>query len=362
MWWIVILAAAVVVSWAFSNTELVRPVLYLALLAEPFVLIGALVLDPPSPGARKLLVGTALGLLLLQIPIAFWQAITLGLGDHVQGTLYGAGAGHHTISAVVMIGAIWIALMKQPRFLLRYAAVVPLAAIPFLADAKQVVLALPAVLLVGRWRSLGDLALRIVAVAGAVTALVLLAPHGQSAVRFIDQTRSGEGGKQQAADVVWNAAKSDPATIVFGQGPAQTVSRAAFMTTDFLLRPDSPLRVFDLRPAEIALQAQAAAEEVSGLGSSFNSGLSSALGVFGDLGVAGLIAYAGLLISVILALRRTRSPEGVAAAAGFAMFAILGVIFDWWEQPPFSVYLAVLAGLALTEAFRDEVFRDRARR
>ena len=36
-------------------------------------------------------------------------------------------------------------------------------------------------------------------------------------------------------------------------------------------------------------------------------------------------------------------------AAGFAMFAVLGVVFDWWEQPPFSVFLAVLAGLALTE-------------
>ena len=31
------------------------------------------------------------------------------------------------------------------------------------------------------------------------------------------------------------------------------------------------------------------------------------------------------------------------------MFALLGFVFDWWEQPPFSVFLAVLAGLALSE-------------
>ena len=71
--------------------------------------------------------------------------------------------------------------------------------------------------------------------------------------------------------------------------------------------------------------------------------------MFGDLGVAGLVAYAGLLGSMLLALRRTTSPEGLAASGGFAMFAVLGLIFDWWEQPPFSVVLAVLAGLALSE-------------
>jgi hypothetical protein len=77
--------------------------------------------------------------------------------------------------------------------------------------------------------------------------------------------------------------------------------------------------------------------------------LSSALGVFGDLGVAGLVAFVGLLSSVFLAVRTTSSPEGAAAAAGFAMFAVLGLVFDWWEQPPFSIVLGVLAGLALSD-------------
>jgi hypothetical protein len=299
------------------------------------------------------LIVTALVLVLIQIPIDFWQASTLGIGDGVQGTLHGAGAGHHVMAAVVTVGAIWIAVTKDYPLPWRCVAVALLAFIPFLADAKQVVLALPAILIVGRWRTPKDIVLRAGAVAGAIAALILLVPAGQSAVRYLNETRSGQGGKEETAKVVWATNRSDPASLAFGQGPAETVSRAAFMTTDLLLRPGSPLRVFELKPARIALQAQESAMRVSGGGTSFNTGLSSALGVFGDLGLAGLVAYLGLLGSAILALRKVATPEGIAAAAGFAMFAVLGLVFDWWEQPPFSVFLAVLAGLALSRASAD---------
>ena len=55
----------------------------------------------------------------------------------------------------------------------------------------------------------------------------------------------------------------DPTKMLFGEGPAETVSRAAFMTTDSFLHPNSPLRIFDLKPAQIALQADASAREDS---------------------------------------------------------------------------------------------------
>ena len=61
----------------------------------------------------------------------------------------------------------------------------------------------------------------------------------------------------------------------------------------------------------------------------------------------GVLAYLGLVISLFLRLRKETSAEGVAGAAGFAMFLVLGFVFDWWEQPPFGVFLGVLAGLSL---------------
>ena len=34
------------------------------------------------------------------------------------------------------------------------------------------------------------------------------------------------------------------------------------------------------------------------------------------------------------------------------MALVLGFVLDWWEQPPFTVFLATLAGLALSAEAR----------
>ena len=120
------------------------------------------------------------------------------------------------------------------------------------------------------------------------------------------------------------------------------------MTTPLQLQSDSPLRVLGLKPAAVAVEAQSDATEVSGGRTSFNSGVSSMLGVFGDLGLFGAVAYAGLVFSIMRALWRKRGALAITASAGWAMFTVLGLVYDWWEQPPFTVFLGVLTGLALT--------------
>ena len=96
------------------------------------------------------------------------------------------------------------------------------------------------------------------------------------------------------------------------------------------------------------MEAKGAAQEASGDATSFDSGISSTIGVLGDLGLFGVVVY-GVCAVVTLRLRRETTPEGTAAAAGFALFLVLGLVFDWWEQPPYGVVIGVLAGLALTE-------------
>jgi hypothetical protein len=347
--WLAGLAAAVAAAWAFHPSEVLRPVVYLALLGEPFALVGALLLDPPSPRLRRALTVAAMALVVVQIPLVLWQAGRFGLGDPLQGTLYGAGAGAHTMSAVVVVGVVWLLARRLSWRRLALAGL--LLSIPFLADAKQVIFALPVAVVASRWQH-GQLQflLRAAVVTGAVAALIMVAPAGNTAVSYLRQTSSGHGGKAAAAEFLWTKLSGDPSSIAFGRGPAESVSRGAFMTTDLLLRPDSPLRILDLKPAQIAIDAQAAALATSGEGGSFNSGVSSALGVLGDLGAFGVLMYAGLLGSLLLALRRLRSPEATAATAGWAMFVVLGFVYDWWEQPPLSIFLAVLSGLALTRA------------
>jgi hypothetical protein len=343
------LAVVALVSWLLHPSEPVRPLLYIALLMEPFALLAALVLDPPSKAVRRALIRTVAALVAIQVPLAFRQAVTLGFSDTVQGTLFGAGAGAHTISAVAAVGAIWLLFRHPLKRLWHLVPVAFLMAIPLLADAKQVIFALPFALVAIRLRvRQSEYIRRAVAILGTFLVLLAILPARTTAIRFIERAIGGQGGKPAVASLIWKEISGDPASLLLGKGPAQTVSRSAFMTTDLLLRQDSPLRIFRLRPASLALLAQARAKQVSGGGTSFDSGISSALGVMGDLGLVGAGVYGALLLWLFLALRRHPSAEGQAAAVGWVMFAILGLVFDWWEQPAFSVFLACLSGLALT--------------
>jgi hypothetical protein len=361
--WLAALGLAVCLAWAFHPSEILRPVLYLALIGEPFAIVSALLADPPSPRLRLVLKRTLLALVLIQIPVAALQFATLGASDHIQGTLYGAGAGAHVVSGVIIVGAIWILTGGPGRNVLgaaRLPVVAALLFIPFLADAKQVIFALPAILLASSWR-VGRLQslMRAGLVAGAVIALFTLAPASSSTTKYFEENQQGQGGKQATALFLWHKLDSDPASLAFGEGPAETVSRAAFLTTPSGQGLGSPLKVLGLKPAAISVEARSAAAAASGGGyfvnkesqeTSINSGTSSTFGVFGDLGIFGLLVYAGLFLSMFLRLRTETSPEGVAAACGFALFLVLGLVFDWWEQPPFGVFIGVLAGLSLSES------------
>ena len=108
-------------------------------------------------------------------------------------------------------------------------------------------------------------------------------------------------------------------------------------------------RLLGLSPAPLPHVAQATATEVSGGKTSLNSGVSSALGVFGDLGAGGLSVYFACLFLLWSMLQKQRSARATAAACALALFTLLGAVFDWWEQPPFTLAVAVIVGLALAD-------------
>ena len=267
--WLGALALAVLIAWVFNPSEILRPLVYLMLLAEPFVIVGALMADPPSARMRRVLERTLLALLLIQIPFVVIEIAKYGApSDHIQGTIYGAGAGAHVISAVVVVGGIWILSGGGGKALRtwRIPLVAALFFIPFIADAKQVIIALPAIVLASSWR-VGPLQLvvRGALAIGSVVALFAFNPAGHAAAGFLERSQEGRGGKEAAMLFVWQKLEEDPASVAFGKGPAETVSRAAFMTTDLLQRSDSPLAELGLKPATIAVEAQQAALLVSGV-------------------------------------------------------------------------------------------------
>jgi hypothetical protein len=119
------------------------------------------------------------------------------------------------------------------------------------------------------------------------------------------------------------------------------------MTTPLLLSEQSPLHALELGPAKLAAEAHTRAQTTSGGGTSFNAGVSSALGVLGDIGVVGALVYMSMLGYLFVALRRSPRPEAVPATCALALFVVLGLVYDWWEQPPFGIVVGLLVGLAL---------------
>jgi hypothetical protein len=297
-----------------------------------------------------MMVRTLVVLVAVQIPLAIWQLHRYGLSnpDQVQGTLSFARAhGAHLVAAALGVACVWLLASRRRSLTLGVlAAAVLLLGEMIVADAKQVLLILPVGVVVAAWRS-GRLSMAVngTLIAAALVLLVVIDPYSQDAVYRLQQARHGHNGKVETAKVVWRHLESDPRSIVFGKGPAETVSRAAFITID---SQEESFRGINLKPATIALEAQTDARSVSGGGTSFNSGVSSMLGVFGDLGLFGAFAYGGLFLSVLFAVWRKRSSMAVAATTGWVMLAVLGLIYDWWEQPPFTLFLAILTGLALT--------------
>ncbi len=341
-------------AWAVHPSELLRPAVYLALLGVPFAISAALVLDPPSRPLRTALTRTLVVLIAVQIPFAGWQAYQHGFADPdaVQGTLAFANAGgSHLIAAILVVASVWLVASRRGRLTWWVVALAGvLLAEAIVADAKQVLFVLPAAVAVAaiRYGRLSVVFNGVLVALALVLLVVVSGPASQEVVYRLEQARHGNNGKQETARIVWRHMASDPESIAFGLGPAETVSRAAFMTAGFQSGVDSPFRALGLQPSSVALEAAYGARAVSGGGTSFNSGVSSMLGLIGDLGVFGFIAYGILMLSTVIALHRIRTPSATAAMCGWIMFALLGMIFDWWEQPPFTVFLGVLTGLALT--------------
>src|SRR5205823_3360568 len=109
-------------------------------------------------------------------------------------------------SAVVLVGALWAFSRRTGGVAWRRAVIIAvLLVIPFVADAKQVLFAFPAVLLAARFRGqVATYLTRAVVIGGVFAALLYIYPAGRTALFFLHQSENGRGGKEAAAALVWN--------------------------------------------------------------------------------------------------------------------------------------------------------------
>jgi hypothetical protein len=351
------LFGAIWIAWLINPSELLRPVFSFALWAEPFVLVLTLLIEPPTPNEQRMLLKWFAFLVALQIPFVLYQWKTFGPSDPIVGALLGSGVGAHLVSGVCVLAGLALITWGFSGTFSRGVATTVLAAplivgIPLLADAKQVVFALPVAAIVliltipGGVKKIWMLALPAV----ALVVLVTLLPLGKAAVTFLEDAGEGRSGKIVALETLTEELGTSLTGWAFGLGPANGLSRAAFLTDPgYYIQPSAARAALTLglEPASLPPILAAEAVRVSGP-TSFNSPLSSAFGVLSDTGIVGLVAFGAVIASVVLPLwRRRRSWLSQTALAGWAMSVPLAATFDWWEQPPFTITLALLTALAL---------------
>lgn len=354
---IAILAAVVAISAFLDGSELLRPLFGYALLGEPFAVVGAVLLDRRSAGFPKLAILRGLVLAMaVQLPVTIYQLLVVSprypaettAADYANGTLVGVLSGPHIVGVLAVV-AIAVAISSSWSRRWRLLAVAALLPLPLLTDTKVAILvlplAIPLALLVARART----RLTLLSACGAIAlvALLLTVPAlnrgyaGSNVSRVLD----GEGGKAQAAEIVGRRLTEDPASLLFGLGPAESVSHAAMLTVKNLRQADSPIEVLDLRPGEVARRFD---KRVYFIGT-FESPRSGALGVVGDYGALGALTYLTLVIFLAASLRNARSRLRYPAAFALVFMLVLGPLGEWWEQGHFTVIVGLLVGIALAD-------------
>ncbi|WP_460361806.1 hypothetical protein [Thermus antranikianii] len=343
-------------SWLASGGELLKPILSWLLFSEPFLILLAIIKTSRKNNIRTL-ARLALGLAFVQIPFAFWQAATLGLGDAVQGTFVRNGAGAHIVGAIALMAVIVLVAhgifsrQKITSLGLKALAVLPLFAIPVLADAKQVIITfiIAAAFLLWAHRKFRLRSLIAEAVIGSlfVGAAHLYQPL-QRAVDF-DFVLEGLGGKIAAFQIVLEHMKEFYPAFLIGLGPGQSVSRIALAAQEEYVKSlPSGWVDLSLSPVTNEILSITSANYLFS-SSSVWSGVSSWLGLFGDLGLLGIALYSWLLWVVWRGLKRSSSPWAYSGRAILVMGVLLGAVFNWLETPEFTLPWALYMSIGLLD-------------
>jgi hypothetical protein len=336
-------ASAAVTSW-----EAFRPFLSWVTLVEPFIFFGLVAAMPAKSKLelRKACLYIAIG----QLPLALLQFAAHGVGDDVQGTLIGQGAGHHIMGAITAASG-WLILFANGKRTASWVALaVGLLFIGVLADAKQVYGALIAgMLVVGviQFRHLGP---SLIAPAAVMLAVVFVSAHFYAPMARVADTSLGEelfGNKmEQIADV---SAEMGLGRSLTGLGAGNGFSRTALSSVPGYGSVPAVVIGDDAAPIAESALANYDAGNVSSAASPF----SSWLGIYSDLGILGVIGYLFLAGVVIRALGKAPEDHRRVSYTLIAFAAVLGYVFTWLEEPAFTVFIAILIATGLPEPGAD---------
>lgn len=358
---ILILLSVIIASALLNKAGLINVFVSLMLLAEPFILVLAIICISMSLKTLKRFKAWMLGFACVHIFLAFAQYFLLRLGilritdmtfnDNIQGVFYLSGSGHVVGASVSIYFALYyIVSARTVPFWIR-GSIFSIAFIQLLfADAKQVLVVFLAAWLLLILTKLKDIKTALQYLIAAILIGFVLFWCIQNLEAFsafktwIRPELYGPEGKVTLLKsgplrIIPSYYKS-PLNWLLGLGPGHTIGRlGGWMLKDYW-------NLLGSLGATIHPASEAVWETVRGywLDSSFFSPFWGWAGIWGDLGFLGLGAYL-YLCSIVW--RRLCLDD-------FSKFMILsvllfGLIFTQMEEPGYMLTVASLIGLRWQE-------------
>ncbi len=349
------LGIIVILSWVINGGEWLRPLLAYMLLAEPFLVLYA-ISKSSQKKMENILKFLAFFVPVVQIPIVVYQAIFIGLADHVQGTFAGQGAGHHVLGAISLLGVLYMFSYIFYKFDYRKLIIAALLfLIPILSDAKQCIIAfIPAITLMTIYTFKYDI--KKFFFIGILSSLFLfLAFFYYKPLRLVFNTNlisKGLALKISLTKIVFNKLFKDPVYILIGLGPGNSVSRAALLAKKGYIR-SLPKNFINLKLSKTTLEVlkESGIEWNTETLSSVWTGVASLLGVIGDFGILGFLAYMYFFVIIWLSVNKKNFEWVTKGALIMALF--LGSVFSWLETPEFTLPWTIFVALGLINEHSD---------
>lgn len=349
----------VLASTLINNAGFPNLFLSFLLLAEPFMMLLAIVVTPLSPAhlamIRKYfcrLCSAHIGLALFQYHVLKMHTLQgQGLigGDHIQGIFWKSGAGHVVGASVSLsFGLYYFASAKKAPTWLRFS--LPLAALwqLLIADAKQVLLSfMVAGVLLLITKSTKIIRLIQYLIVFAVLGLVFLwcLQNVPAFAAFNVWIRPEIYGPEGEATLLKTSVfrivptfYQSPLNLLLGLGPGHTVGRlGGWMLAEYedLLNPLGATRHEASRAVWRTI-----GESWLGDQSSMFSPMFGWAGIWGDLGLLGL----GVYLYLAFVIWRYLCVDDISKLLLLSI-GVIGLIFSQMEEPGYMLSLAMMIGL-----------------
>ena len=349
---IIAFGLAELVTGMITGTSLLAQAASFALFAFPLAVVATMLLAPPPREKVKLVVGLVLAFAFVQVTIL---AVTVPFStnpDLNQGTFVGLAVGFHLSGAVAGVGALWL-LGRMERFRAILWSL-PLLASVFLTETRQVAALLPFALGLSPALDLKRWALRLAAPILLVLVIVL-APRiegisntaGKAAAGQVESTVSEPGQQRKVEGFIetGKALAESPSSLLFGLGQGNSVGFLAQLGDEDLQGEEFGSSV----GKELGLETSRIVEQLgerTGYGS-FKNEFSSLGGLVGDVGLLGSLTFFVAIAAVMWLIRGAKGRNRGAVQALGLFYLAMGLIYIWWEQPAFTLVLALMVGSGL---------------